>query len=83
MGWGPSNLNAQKNEAVRADEALAALTSQLVFCEPQGQYPSEYWGIATSLGDDVIAKKYDSADDAALLEVLKNFEATCEGYLSK
>ena len=83
VGWGPSNLNAQQNEAVQADEALSALASQLAFCEPQGQYPGDYWGLATSLGDDVIAKKYDNADDAALLDVLKNFEATCEGYLAK
>ena len=63
--------------------ALTALSEQLKYSIPQGQYPGDYWGLATSLGDDIIAKKYDSADDAALLEVLKNFEATCEGYLSK
>ncbi|MBQ6517134.1 MAG: extracellular solute-binding protein [Anaerolineaceae bacterium] len=83
VGWGPSNLNAQQNEAVQADEALSALAAQLAFCEPQGQYPGEYWSLATALGDDVIADKLDNADDAALLETLKNFEATCEGYLSK
>ena len=32
---------------------------------------------------DLLQKKYDNADDAALLDVLKNFEATCEGYLTK
>ncbi len=83
VGWGPSNLNAQKNEAVQADEALAALGAQLAFCAPQGQYPGDYWSLATALGDDVIAGKYNDADDAALLEVLKNFEATCESYLNK
>ena len=83
VGWGPSNLNAQQNEAVQADEALSALAAQLAFCEPQGQYPGEYWSLATALGDDIIADKLDNADDAALLETLKNFEATCEGYLAK
>ena len=83
VGWGPSNLNAQQNEAVQADEALSALAAQLAFCEPQGQYPGEYWSLATALGDDVIADKLDNADEAALLETLKNFEATCEGYLAK
>jgi len=83
VGWGPSNLNAQQNEAVQADEALSALAAQLAFCQPQGQYPGEYWSLATALGDDVIADKLDNADDAALLETLKNFEATCEGYMSK
>ena len=83
VGWRPSNLNAQQNEAVQADEALSALAAQLAFCAPQGQYPGEYWGLATALGDDIIADKLDNADDATLLETLKNFEATCEGYLAK
>jgi len=83
VGWGPSNLNAQKNEAVQADEALAALGEQLGFCIPQGQYPGDYWGLATALGDDVIAGKYDDADDATLLATLQQFQDTCEGYLAK
>ena len=83
VGWGPSNLNAQKSEAVQADVALSALAAQLAFCAPQGQYPGNYWSLATALGDDVLADKLDDADDAALLEVLKTFEATCETYLDK
>ena len=83
VGWGPSNLNAQKSEAVQADVALSALAAQLAFCAPQGQYPGNYWSLATALGDDVLADKLDDADDAALLEVLKTFEATCEIYLDK
>ena len=81
--WGPSNLKAQQNEAVQADEALSALASQLAYCQPQGQYPGEYWGLSTALGDDIIADKLDNADDATLLETLENFEATCESYLTK
>jgi len=83
VGWGPSNLKAQQSDAVQADVALAALGAQLAYTIPQGQYPGEYWGLATGLGDDILAKKYDDADDAALLEILKGFEATCEGYLAK
>ena len=83
VGWGPSNLKAQQSEEVQADVALAALGAQLAYTIPQGQYPGEYWGLATGLGDDIIANKYDDADDDALLEVLKGFEATCEGYLTK
>ena len=83
VGWGPSNLKAQQSDAVQADVALAALGAQLAYTIPQGQYPGDYWGLATGLGDDIIAHKYDDADDAALLDVLKGFEATCEGYLTK
>jgi len=80
VGWGPSNLAAQANEAVQADEALSALAAQLNFCIPQGQYPGDYWALATSLGDSVLAGDYDNADDAALLEVLQQFQDTCIGY---
>ena len=83
VGWGPSNLNAQKSDAVQADVALSALASQLAFCAPQGQYPGEYWSLATALGDDVLADKLDDADDATLLKTLQDFEATCLTYLAK
>ena len=76
-------MNAQKSDAVQADAALAALADQLQYTIPQGQYPGEYWSLATGLGDDIIAKKYDDLDDAGLMDVLKTFEATCEGYLTK
>ena len=83
VGWGPSNLAAQANEAVQADESLSALAQQLAFCAPQGQYPGDYWSLATALGDDIIGGKLNDTDDAGLLETLKNFEATCESYLTK
>ena len=67
-------------DAVQADEALAALGAQLAFTVPQGQYPGEYWSLAEALGDDIIAGKYDTADDAALMEALQNFQDTCISY---
>ena len=83
VGWGPSNLNAQKSDDVQADVALSALASQLAFTQPQGQYPGEYWSRATALGDDILAKKLDDADDAKLLEVMQQFETDCLGYINK
>ncbi len=80
VGWGPSNLNAQQDEAVKADEALTALSEQLQYTIPQGQYPGDYWTLATSLGDSIISGDYDNADDAALMAALQDFQATCEGY---
>ena len=79
--WGPSNLNAQKDEAVQADEALSALASQLAFAVPQGQYPNEYWSLATGLGDDVLADKLDDADDATLMATLQTFQDTAASYV--
>lgn len=81
LGWGPSNLEAQQSDAVQADVALSALGEQLAFTVPQGQYPGDYWNLATGLGDRVIAKEFDDADDDALMAVLEDFQATCESYV--
>ncbi|MGN0793752.1 MAG: extracellular solute-binding protein [Aristaeellaceae bacterium] len=81
VGWGPSNLAAQQSDAVKADIALSALAAQLNFCVPQGQYPGEYWTLATALGDDILADKLDNATDAELLDVLNNFQATAGSYV--
>ncbi len=81
VGWGPSNLNAQKSDAVQADEALSALADQLQYTIPQGQYPGDYWSLATSLGDSVIAGEITAASsDDDFMKALTDFQATCESY---
>jgi arabinogalactan oligomer/maltooligosaccharide transport system substrate-binding protein len=80
VGWGPSNNTAKADPAVQADEALSALGQQLAFDIPQGQYPGDYWGLATSLGDSVIAGDYNSASDADLMAALQTFQDTCISY---
>ena len=47
---------------------------------PQGQYPGDYWTLATALGDDIIADKLDGKTDAELMDILKSFEESCKGY---
>ena len=81
--WGPSNLKAQASDAVKADEALSALAAQLNFCIGQGQYPGEYWSLATALGDDILADKLDNLTDEQLMETLVNFQATAGSYVTK
>lgn len=80
VGWGPSNMAAQQNDAVKSDEALAALAEQLAETIPQGQYPNDYWTLATSLGDSIIAGDYDNASDEDLLAALQSFQDTCISY---
>ena len=80
VGWGPSNLVAQTSDAVKANPALAALAAQLNYCVPQGQYPGDYWTLATALGDDIIAGNYNESTDEELLAVLTTFEETCKSY---
>ena len=81
VGWGPSNLNAQQSDAVKADVALSALAEQLLNTIPQGQYPGDYWSLATSLGDSIISKELtpDTSDDD-LMAVLEKFQNTCISY---
>ena len=83
VGWGPSNLQAQQSEAVKADVALSALASQLAYCIGQGQYPGEYWTLATALGDDIMADKLDNMTDEQLMEVLVTFQTTAGSYITK
>ena len=80
VAWGPSNLVAQQSDAVKADAALSALAEQLAYTIPQGQYPGDYWTDATSLGDDVIADKYDNMSDDELMKVLEDFQARQQSY---
>ena len=80
LGWGPSNLAAQQSDAVKSDVALSALADQLQYTIPQGQYPGDYWNLATGLGDRVIADEFDNADDDALMAALTEFQDTCISY---
>ena len=82
VGWGPSNLEAQQSDVVKADEALSALAEQLQYSIPQGQYPGDYWSLATSLGDSIISKELTpSSSDDDLMAALQKFQDTCEGYV--
>ena len=80
VSWGPSNTAAQQSDVVQADEALSALRDQLAVSIPQGQYPGDYWTLATSLGDSIISGEYDNASDEELMTVLQTFQDTCISY---
>ncbi|MDE5865795.1 MAG: extracellular solute-binding protein [Lachnospiraceae bacterium] len=80
-GFGPSNLAAQQDSAVQADEALSALAAQLAYTIPQGNYPGDYWTLATALGDDVITGTLStSTSDDDLKAALQAFQDTCISY---
>ena len=84
VGWGPSNIAAQNSEEVKSDEALSALAEQLQFTIPQGQYPGDYWSLATSLGDSIISGELTTASsDEDLQKALQNFEDTCKSYVNQ
>ncbi|WP_026669407.1 extracellular solute-binding protein [Butyrivibrio sp. AE3006] len=78
VGWGPSNLKAQEDPSVKADEALSALSEQFAFTIPQGQYPGDYWSNAEALAGDV-TDKFQSASDDDLKAALATFQETVVG----
>ena len=81
VAWGPSNVTAQQDAAVQEDVALSALAEQLAYTIPQGNYPGDYWNLATALGDDVIAGTLStSSSDEDLMTALENFQQTCISY---
>ncbi|MCM1386397.1 MAG: extracellular solute-binding protein [Bacillus sp. (in: Bacteria)] len=81
VGWGPSNVAAQQDSAVQSDEALSALAAQLAYTIPQGNYPGDYWTLATALGDDVVTGTLSSAtSDDDLTAALQKFQDTCISY---
>ena len=78
FGWGPSNLKAQANEAVKANESLAALAAQSAFSTPQGQIAGVFWDNAKLLG--AVAKS--ATTDAELQKGLDDFTATLDAFTS-
>ena len=67
--WGPSNLNAQKSEAVQNNPGLSALLKQNAYSRPQGQIHGSWWDIAKVIADDVKA----ATDEAGLQAALDNY----------
>jgi arabinogalactan oligomer/maltooligosaccharide transport system substrate-binding protein len=64
-GWGPSNKEAQQNDAVKNDAALTALAAQSAYATPQGQIHGSWWDIAKTYAS---AAKEAAADDATALK---------------
>ena len=78
FGWGPSNKNAQANEAVKANESLSALAAQSAFATPQGQIAGVFWDNAKLLG--AVAKA--ATTDAELQKGLDDFTAALNAFTS-
>ena len=80
FGWGPSNVAAQANDAVKADEALTALAQQSAYAYPQGQIQGQWWDIAKTYA--TAAKKAARDDVDALKAALVAYEEAILGTLS-
>ena len=79
LSWGPSNLNAQKIDAVQANPALAALLAQSAHSIPQGQIHGTWWDIGKTIATGV---KASDGTDAGLQAVLDTYKAAIEGLFT-
>lgn len=77
-GWGPSNKNAQQDEAVLADVALSALNQQNQYATPQGQYPGDWWTLTGSLPASY--RDGGTHDIAAATALMRSYETTIDSY---
>ena len=70
-GWGPSNLAAQKSEAVMAAPHLQALMAQNNYSRPQGQIHGSWWDIAKVIATSI-------KDGMSIDEALANYQTSME-----
>ena len=78
VGWGPSNLAAQGNDAVKNSEHLNALAAQSAYATPQGQIHGSWWDLAKAYA--VAAK--EATTDAQLKEALDSYKKSIDGLFS-
>lgn len=79
FGWGPSNLEALADEAVKNDVSLKALFLQKEYAVQQGNINGSWWDIAKLLGSNA---KDDTTDDQ-LRAHLAAYEAAVNALLTK
>ena len=72
--WGPSNLEAQADEGVKANVSLAALALQNQYAIPQGNIHGSWWDIAKLLG----AESKNAADEEGLQLALDTYQASID-----
>ena len=66
--WGPSNLNAQANEDVKANASLGALAAQGAYAIPQGNIHGDWWNTAKLLGSASITAENEEQIRTALAQ---------------
>lgn len=74
-GWGPSNIEAQNDPAVKSDAILSALIKQNVYAKPQGQIPGGWWDAAKTLAAAALKA---NGDVDALKEALVAYKASID-----
>ncbi len=76
--WGPSNLEALQDEAVKANPGLTALNEQNQYATVQGQIHGSWWDIAKVIGTNVM----NATDEAGLKQALVDYEAAIKAVFT-
>jgi arabinogalactan oligomer/maltooligosaccharide transport system substrate-binding protein len=74
-GWGPSNVAAQKDPKVAADEVLKVVFAQMATATPQGQYPGDWWNYEKTIGTEAIGTK-------DIKSILQSYEDGLDDFIS-
>ena len=77
LQWGPSNLVAQENADVKANESLLALQAQNEYSVVQGQIHGSWWDIGKKLGSEA-----KDVTDEELWEALQTYENSLKDLLN-
>ena len=59
------------------DPAVRALAAQNAAGTLRGVYPQDFWSFLTAFGDNILAGKYQNADDSTLLSALQELQSDC------
>lgn len=70
IGWGPSNLVAQKDSSVTENPALTAIMAQAENSVPQYNIATSLWDPMGTLGSEISSDKIDPDDTAYFKELL-------------
>lgn len=77
VGWGPTNMEALKLDAVKNHPGLKALREQKPYSKPQVQCPSSWFSSVASLANSIMP---DSTDEQ-IKACLASYEANLESFL--
>ena len=72
VGWGPANIEAQAEDAVKNDPTLKVVNEQREYSVIQSAIHGSWWDIGKVIAEEI--QPIDAADTDGLKQVLQNYE---------
>lgn len=82
LSWGPSNLEAQSSDAVKANPGLVAFNEQNAFAIAQGQYPNSWWDAGKAIGASIFDLGNTAPSDEELQAILNTYTDSLNSIIS-